>query len=608
MRFNTSKRPNPKTETTNDRVTNYEGGTAYLPDDPKLALWTLVTANMVEPTYYRDDTEAVTGIQNAVNRVVTDDPDDGPEFVLQLAAYARDDLYQRSVSQLLLVIAANDERFHGRYDPGDAYGPSLIRAYAPAIIQRADEPATCVAMHDALYGGTVPKPLKKGISDALGQFTDYHLAKYRGASKDVSLHDVLNVVHADPAAAEWFGGTRDEQAERYDRVQQGYLSDAPGVEPLKVDADETWQDIVSNANPEWGDAKTWRAALPYMGLFATVKNLRNLREAGLSGDEIFDTPRRGHGDPEPLTVDAVRRSKVYPFRFYQAWLALAGSGAGVHGKMSRSRRLASRLPGQTRDLLDERTREWLAAAMAVAVENIPAAFHDSRTFVVVDQSGSMNHALTEGSSMTYMNLAAFLGAVMHAAGTTMPVGVFGEQFDTVATPEASALSIPEMTTRILETGATVGGSTNGWKALDWLTYGNPNAVANGGATNSEPVAVDRIVMVTDCEIWDSSTFGSNREVADAYHEYTETLRAAGGERPPLYMLDVASYPDFALPTDYPDVVNISGWSEQVLDFMAVRETADPLAAVREHGPPVIDAQRNPPAHERNRDADGHGEA
>jgi len=73
--------------------------------------------------------------------------DEDPEFVLKLATYARQGLYLRDIPQVLLVLAANDDRFK------DDSPESLIREWAPAIIQRMDETATALAVHDQLVGG-----------------------------------------------------------------------------------------------------------------------------------------------------------------------------------------------------------------------------------------------------------------------------------------------------------------------------------------------------------------------------------------------------------------------------------------------------------------------
>lgn len=86
---------------------------------------------------------------------------------MKLAAYARQSMGLRDISQVLLVLAAGDDRTK-----------QYVEKWAPNIIDRADEPSTVVAAWDQLEGGTMPKPLKKGINKALHKFDKVEIDKW----------------------------------------------------------------------------------------------------------------------------------------------------------------------------------------------------------------------------------------------------------------------------------------------------------------------------------------------------------------------------------------------------------------------------------------------
>jgi len=109
----------------------------------------------------------------------------------------------------------------------------------------------------------------------------------------------------------------------------------------------------------------------------------------------------------------------------------------------------------------------------------------------------------------------------------------------------------------------IGNVTNGWKVLDYL--------------REKSIEVDRVVLFTDMQIWDSRHYfgDDDQTVREAFDEY----RAAVAPVASLYMVDLASYGDLATPEGYEDVYNISGWSEQVLEFIGDAE--EPMQVIDE---------------------------
>ncbi|AWB28507.1 TROVE domain-containing protein [Halococcoides cellulosivorans] len=488
------------------RTTNNEGGEAFDPADPRLALYKRTINQLLEDSYYEDDEEHLAAIVQRFDAAADEDP----EFVLKLAAYARQELYLRDVPQVLLVLAANDDRFKDDTDE------SLIREWAPQIIQRMDETATALAIHDDLFGGTAPWPLRRGIEDALVDMADaYTLEKYELSRREVTLRDVFNRVHPTPVD--------DDQEVLFERFMRGDLDDYPDVEPLPTP--KTWETVIS----ERGNTRdAWETLIEddaySLPIFASIRNLRNMLEAGVEEATIV----------EYLDLEAVRHAPLYPFRYYQAYKALQDAGIDAPA-----------------------VERWLEWAVDVSVESVPEGLGD--TFVGVDLSGSMDTVLSEQSAIRYKEIGALFGAVLADQGAR--VGGFGDDFQDVSTHVDTP--VLQRQDALLGIDREVGNSTNGWKVLEYL--------------REEAIAVDRVVLFTDMQIWDSRwrVPDDARTVREAFEAYRDTIAPDVS----LYMIDLASYGDLVTPEGYEGVYNVSGWSENVLEF--IEHAEDPLQVIDE---------------------------
>jgi len=476
------------------RTTNYEGGEAFEPADPRLALYKRTINQLLEGSFYESDDEQLAAVVRRFDAAADEDP----EFFLKLAAYARQELYLRDIPQVLLVLAANDDRFK------DDSPESLIREWAPAIIQRMDETATALAVHDELFGGTAPWPLRRGVEDALVGMADaYTLGKYELSRREVTLHDVFNRVHPEPVD--------EEQAELFERFVRGDLDDYPEVEPLP--APNTWETVIS----ERGNTRAaWETLIEdddyTLPIFASVRNLRNMLKAGVPEGLIVDH----------LSLEAVRAAPLYPFRYYQAYTALQEAGIQAPA-----------------------VERWLEDAIDVAAEHVPAGLGE--TFVAVDLSGSMDGPLSGNSTLRLKEIGALFGAVLADQGAR--AGGFGDTFQEI--PMHADAPILQRQDALLGIDDEVGKSTNGWKALRYL--------------REEGIEMDRVVVVTDMQIWDSTVGLIDDD--STVREEVEAYRDAVAPNVSLYMIDLAAYGDLVTPEGYEDVYNISGWSETVLEFI-----------------------------------------
>jgi hypothetical protein len=162
---------------------------------------------------------------------------------------------------------------------------ALVAETLERVIQRADELAEFVAIYWKDGRAPLSGQVKKGLAAAFPKFDEYALAKYDRAGV-VKLRDVLFLCHAKP---------RDEaQAELWKRLIAGELA-----------TPDTWEVALSGG----ADKRTaWERLLTErkLGALALLRNLRNMKEAGVSESLVLEGLR------------AMKTERVLPFRFIAA--------------------------------------------------------------------------------------------------------------------------------------------------------------------------------------------------------------------------------------------------------------------------------------------------
>src|SRR5262249_25517963 len=220
-----------------------------------------------ESQFYEDGVEIAGRIAELVPKVAAEEG-------AALAIEAREQMELRH-GPLLLVREMARHKTH-RHLVGD----TLAR-----VIQRADELAEFVTIY--WKDGRVPLSgqVKKGLAAAFPRFDEYQLAKYdRGGP--IKLRDVLFLCHAKPRNA--------EQAGVWKKLIWGRLATPDTLEvALSSGADkrEAWQRLLAENK---------------LGALALLRNLRNLKEAGVEEELVLGALR------------TMKTQRVLPFRFLAA--------------------------------------------------------------------------------------------------------------------------------------------------------------------------------------------------------------------------------------------------------------------------------------------------
>lgn len=283
----------------------YEGAVASNINDEQ-QLRRLAMAHLLwEDTFYVDGKEAAGLLAEAIKNV-------RPEKVARIAIEARTQMKLRHVPLFIVREMARLDS-HKRVVADTLY----------KVIQRADELTEFLALYwkgkDA--NSSISAQVKKGLARAFGKFNEYALAKYNREGA-VKLKDVLFLVHAKPESK--------AQADLWKRLIDG-----------KLETPDTWE-VALSATKGVNKREEWQRLLHERKLpaLALLRNLRNMREAGVPGSLIKEALS---------TIDV---SRVLPFRFIAAAAHNPTLESSIEDAMLLAARSLPQLPGRTALVVD----------------------------------------------------------------------------------------------------------------------------------------------------------------------------------------------------------------------------------------------------------------
>lgn len=400
MKFNETSNVQKAVRNHPDATTNESGGLAYK-SNPCSELYKRVMTYMVsEPKFYVSAGAEMTQMQSLIAQVAKIDP----EFILKLAAFARQEMYLRSAPVFLLVEACQ----YNECKP-------FIRRYTPAIIQRADEITEVLAYWTQKYGnignrsktGSLPSSLKRGVADAFHNFDTYQFGKYKADSKQFKMSDAIRVTHPRP-------------------INPAEVTLFKQIRSNTIPIPDTWETFISKNG---STSENWKAIAPKMPYAARLRNLRNFLEHGVDMKPVI----------EYLTnQNALKKSRQFPFRFYSAYKSIIGRANS------------------------EETVNALADCLELSISNMPEL--KGTTYGCADKSGSMEQLLSAQSTMTRLEVACLFLSMLDKLCEKSVRAVFATGLARVdIIRRDSIISIMKEIMRI-----NVGGTTNGYLTVEYL--------------------------------------------------------------------------------------------------------------------------------------------
>ena len=393
---NTNAKSKVAIKATDSVGANHKGALGSI-KTPKSELFLLGVSSFNEDKFYETVCETNKRIAVLTDAVLKEA--DGPTWLYDFVKYLRSTANMRTISIVIALETASNMLKAGI--PG---GRQIVNV----ALQRADEPGEAIAYWHSKYGRKIPAAVKRGIADAVVRlYNEYSVLKYDSASNAYRFADVIQLVHPNPQDATQSAVFNLALNRRYGNNSSIELlsksearSGVTGTELRDMANEGTLTAYVRKAGLTWEsvsgrivggmDAKVWEQLIPTMGYMATLRNLRNFIEAGVSV-EVLDSVAKRISDK-----DQVAKSKQLPFRFYSAYKATSSS---------------------------DQFKLAIGRAFDASVQNVPSL--PGRTLVLVDMSGSMYWDHSKHSGANLAETAALFGVAVAQRADNANLVTFG---------------------------------------------------------------------------------------------------------------------------------------------------------------------------------------
>lgn len=466
-------------------TTTYNGAAGFSYED-KSALFLLATNSMFgQDKFYESAKQADDRFVGLVRTVTKADP----AWMASFIGWLRHSGNMRTAAVVASVESSMVAKGLKLAAPPNGIG--LARQLAQAGIGRADEVGEAVAYFVSKYPGQqIPKPIKRGLADAMANyFNEYSAMKYGNSDKKEYTPDrLLNLLHP-VAKAPWqsdlfgylvarkYGEVEIPESLKMLRYREALMTTPVDKRRASVNpelfkaAGMTWEQVAGWLQGPM-DAAAWQAIIPNMGYFALLRNLRNFDQAGI------DNRTAAFVMAKLADEEAVKKSKIFPFRFLAA-----------HRNAPHSRWGAP-----------------LSMALDASLANIPKL--PGRTLVLVDTSGSMNYPFSEHSEMKRWDAAALFGIALAKAGNQVDLysyaSGYGKWLMEFKTTKGADL-LAEMRAWV-QLGYNIGGGTPTAQAVQATYKGH-----------------DRVIILTDEQANYAGVYGVDKGVPADKHFYTFNL-------------------------------------------------------------------------------------
>lgn len=509
---------------------NHEGAEAF-GLSAEMELYTAVVTASLSDKFYETANERIKRIAELVGKC-------DARFVAQLAVYARREMNLRSVPLFLVVELA-------KHHSGD----NLVSRTIEKVVLRADEIMELLhcyqwrnSQNTTCTEASAPKKklaklshqIQVGLQRAFNNFDEYQFAKYDRNNLEVKLRDALFIVH--PKAKD------DAQQKLFDKITSKTL-ETPYTWETELSA-LGQQEFESDVDKQMAFTKKWEELIDSgkLGYMAMLRNLRNFLENGISRESLTDVANRLSDEREVI------RSKQFPFRFLSAYREVNRVENKKTQVMFEALQKAALATTQDNGAEDKQLLLNALEKAVLATSNNIAGFDEhTRVLLACDVSGSMYSPISPKSSVKNYDIGLVLAMLLKNRCKNVVSGIFGDEWKLVNLPSTGILSNVE---KMYEREGEVGYSTNGYKVIEYL--------------NRENIVLDKVMMFTDCQMWDS--YGNIHSIRKEWDKYKQIAPNAK-----LYLFDLSGYGTTPLNIIRDDVTLIAGWSDRIFEMLEAIE-------------------------------------
>jgi hypothetical protein len=336
-----------------NKVKNFEGGTNFdRKDDLKDFTQIIINSLLRGDSYYTNDNQNIENIFTAVKNTHKSHP----EFIAKANVYARNVLNLRSVSHILAVAMAETMN-----------GSEFIRRSVRKSIIRPDDAQQILSLWDIRHKTMLPNSLRRAFRDVFTErFDEYQLSKYKCNRSKVKLKDVVKLSHP-KGKHDLFKKLIEDNLKVADTMVTRLASGE--------DSAKAFKDLLQSKK---------------MGYMQALKNIAKvLNTADKETINLWE---------EFITNEkAVLKSRVLPFRFYDAWKAVRNLSMD--------------------SFLQNRIKKILEKAFTISASNTELMDSSERMVVILDESGSMGNYFEYATVLSASLLTKYNNVVVYAFDT-----------------------------------------------------------------------------------------------------------------------------------------------------------------------------------------------
>lgn len=459
--------------------------------------------------------------------IITEAREACPHFLARALVWAREEGMMKTMPVLGLVILSAGGRCR-----------DLFEQVFPCVVKTPDDLRFFVAT--ALSGKIAGRKGLGGITvepvrEFLANLSEYHALKYGSAnSADVTLMDIIRLAHPKPASSEaaerlgWLirgkkalGKNREQnpqiraleflkrattEDEQLALIREGRLPFEVVVPSLKKTTTSIWSELMRQA--------------PYMNL---LRNLVTFTRHGVFKEES----NVQYAVAKLTDPNAIQRSRVLPFRFFNAWRMYRGTEG-----------------------FDSRIADALRTALDLSFCTMPS-FGDRKVALGPDVSGSMRESFTSKEGMTrYVDIAGiFTGALLkRIEGRAMVL-----PFDTRIHEVNSLSTRDDVMVTVDKLSQCGGGETAIGAPIQYLL--------------DRKIKMDVFIGITDNVDW---AYGEGYGVSGAFLPLWHRYKAEVAPQAQAFLVTISPNTDAVAPAGTKGVHFIYGWSDRVVNYIALK--------------------------------------
>lgn len=474
-----------------------------------------VLTTFLNDSYYEKQKEVVSRILKAAD-------DCEPLFVAKLAIYARTQANMRSVSHLLAAHLANR-----------ISGAAYAKHFYEQVIVRPDDMNEIISCYAHSQKQTklrkLPNAMKKGFASRLGKLDPYTIDKYKMESRDLTLVDLVNLVHPRPT---------EKNTEAFRRLMKG--ESLAGLYESKVLEKELTKS--GQSDDEYTKEDAIRSVLfgaHGMPILALLRNLRNILEKAPS---CVDEACR------QLTIEQkILKSRALPFRFATAYGEIEKLKGGMFEK-------------DTKNI--KQVLGALEKALNISIANIPKL--KGNTAILIDHSGSVRGdsggtSFISAFSKTSTAMIGNLSATMLAySQDNVYIGLFGDKL--IDVPIDRDLGALKFNTHSFNEGAKCGPRTENGLYIFF------------DKCVREHIKVDNLVIFSDMVIGSDGSGGWDYTSRAGLGTFQALFKAFKQINPACHTLcvDIRQTRGTSVFDQSLNVTNVAGWSDKIFDLLSTK--------------------------------------